>query len=52
LPPDAPTETLHIGLVYRSPDGLCLPVVLAEGGNWRVDESGAMLLVPLDTLTD
>jgi uncharacterized membrane protein len=52
LPPDAPTETLHIGLVYRSPDGLRLPVVLAEGGNWRVDESGAMLLVPLDTLTD
>jgi uncharacterized membrane protein len=52
LPADTPIETLNIGLVYRSSGGLRLPVTLAEGESWRVDESSAMLIVPLNTFTD
>ena len=52
LPVGVPVETLHIGLVYRSPSGECLPVTLSEDGHWHVDTSGTMLLVPLSVSTD
>ncbi len=51
LPLDVPMERLHIGLVYRSPDGKRLPVTLAGDGNWRLDGSGTMVLVPLGPLS-
>ena len=52
LPTGVPVESLHIGLVYRSPGGEQLPVRLAEGGSWHLDGSGRMLLVPLAVSTD
>jgi len=52
LPIGVPLETLHIGLVYRLPGGEHLPVTLAEGGSWHLDESGTMLLIPLGASTD